>query len=110
IPVPETAERCVPLSSTTCREAERAPAADGLKVTVTVQVPPAATVAPHVVVLAKSAALVPLRPIDEMLRVSVPAVLSTVNANPLRSEARRGGPKWWLAVGTAVCGKIRVSE
>ena len=47
-------------------EAERSPSAEGVKLTCTVQLVPAATVEPQLLVCAKSAALVPAREILEI--------------------------------------------
>ncbi len=65
------------------RVAVRAPLAEGVKVTLTVQLPPAATELPQVLVWAKSPALVPVKArlvtlkaaLPELVRVTVCAVL-----------------------------------
>ena len=53
--------------SVTVMEPVRAPMASGVKVTVMVQLPEAATVAPQVVVRAKSPAFVPVTAIPDMV-------------------------------------------
>ena len=80
-PVPERATVCgLPESlSATCNEADSADVVEGLKVTETVQFAPEANVAPHVVVLAKSAAFVPVNEMAILLMVE-PVALVTVTA------------------------------
>jgi hypothetical protein len=56
-------------------EAVRLPLAVGVKVTLMVQLPPAATELPQVLVCAKSPALVPATATLEMLKAAFPALL-----------------------------------
>lgn len=78
VAVPESATVCgLPgASSLMLMLAVRVPAAVGVKVTLIVQLPEAATVAPQVVVRAKSPALVPLTATPLMLRVALPVLVS----------------------------------
>jgi hypothetical protein len=62
----------------TTNEAVFAPGVVGANVTVILQFAPAARVAPQVVVLLNSEALVPVKAIDEMFKVAVP-MLNNVN-------------------------------
>jgi hypothetical protein len=57
-------------------DAERAPAADGLNVTLTVQEEPAASDEEHVLVVGKSAMLVPLTLSEVMVRAALPVFLT----------------------------------
>jgi hypothetical protein len=59
-PVPASVDDCVPALSVTETVAEREPAADGVNVTLIVQLEFAATVVPQLLVCAKSPALVPV--------------------------------------------------
>jgi hypothetical protein len=74
IPVPLNVTLCVVTVelSVTVRVADRDPRAIGLKVTDIVQLPPAATLAPQVLVCTKSAALVPARAIELIVRGARP--------------------------------------
>ena len=75
----------VPLNGTSCgppppvslieTEAERAPVAVGLNVTDKVQLPPAGTLVPQVLVCAKSPGFVPVTLIPVMLRLVVPTLV-----------------------------------
>jgi hypothetical protein len=56
-------------------EAVRLPVAAGVKVTVMAQLPPAATELPHVLVWAKSLALVPVNTRLVMLKAALPVLL-----------------------------------
>jgi len=58
----------------TDKDADRAPAAVGLKVTLTVQFAPAARLAPHVLFCAKSEALAPVRPMLLIVNGAVPVL------------------------------------
>lgn len=62
-------------------EAVRLPTAVGANVTLIVQLPPAATEVPHVLVCAKSPGLVPVNPILLMVKEAFP-VLVTVTGCP----------------------------
>ena len=64
-------------------DADRAPAAVGLNVTLIVQFAPAATVVPHVLVCAKSAALAPVSPMLLIARSAVPVLDSVTVWAPL---------------------------
>jgi hypothetical protein len=55
-------------------EAVRVPEAEGVKVTLIVQLAPAATELPHVLVCAKSPALVPVTAMLVMLKVALPVL------------------------------------
>src|SRR5690348_3088398 len=108
MPVPLSVEVCVPLSSTTDRTADSADAVEGVKVTLTLQVAPAASVAPQVVVLAKSAALVPPSVIEATSRRWVSAVLSSTIAKAGEAVPLRWLPYEWLEGLTVAFGKMPV--
>jgi hypothetical protein len=74
VPVPERLTACgLPLAlSAMLTEAVSALAEEGLKVTLIVQFPPAATELPHVLVWAKSLALVPAIPTLVIYKVPLP--------------------------------------
>jgi hypothetical protein len=78
-PVPVRLTLCgLPLAlSVTVSDAVRVPDADGVNVTLIVQLAPAATLLPQLLVWAKSPEFVPLTPMLEMLKVAFP-VLETV--------------------------------
>jgi len=77
VPVPERLAVCgLPLAlSVMLTEAVRLPVAAGVKVTVMAQLPPAATELPHVLVWAKSLALVPVNTRLVMLKAALPVLL-----------------------------------
>ena len=77
MPVPERLTACgLPLAlSVMLSEAVRLPEAEGVKVTLIVQLAPAATELPHVLVRAKSPALVPATAMLVMLKVALPVLL-----------------------------------
>jgi hypothetical protein len=77
VPVPERLTVCgLPLAlSVMLTEAVRLPLAVGLKVTLMAQLLPAATELPHVLVWAKSPALVPVNTRLVMLKVALPELL-----------------------------------
>src|SRR5438876_11820465 len=72
-------------------EADRLPAADGVKMAETVQLAPAATLTPQVLVWLKSAALVPVIATLVMDRAALPEFETVIVWATLRSEARRVG-------------------
>src|ERR1039457_756674 len=72
-------------------DAPRLPAAVGVKVTEILQFPPAATLAPQVLVCAKSPALVPVTARLLIRRVAVPVLLSVTDWAALVV------PRFWLA-------------
>jgi len=76
VPVPERLTVCgLPLAlSLMFSEAVRVPEAEGVKVTLIVQLAPAATELPHVLVCAKSPALVPVTAMLVMLKVALPVL------------------------------------
>jgi hypothetical protein len=76
LPVPVRLTLCgLPLAlSVMLTEALRVPEAEGLKVTLIVQLAAAATELPHVLVCAKSPALVPVTAMLVMLRVALPVL------------------------------------
>jgi hypothetical protein len=76
-PVPVRATVCgLPEAlSATASEAVRVPAAVGLKDTLMVQLPPAASVAPHVCVWEKSVPLVPVNEYPEMVKEAAPVLV-----------------------------------
>jgi len=61
--------------SVMARAAARPPAAEGVKVTLMVQLAPAATLDPQLLVWAKSLALVPKTAMLEMLRAELPELV-----------------------------------
>jgi hypothetical protein len=73
-PVPARGTACglAPPSSTIFRDACRRPLAPGVKVTSTVQLSPAPSIDPHVVVSAKSPKFAPLMPMPEICKFSLP--------------------------------------
>src|SRR5208337_4077367 len=77
VPVPERLTVCgLPLAlSVMLTEAVRLPLAVGVKVTLMVQLLPAATELPHVLVWVKSPALVPVRATLVVLKAAVPVLL-----------------------------------
>ena len=77
VPVPERLAVCgLPLAlSVMLTEAVRLPLATGVKVTLMVQLAAAATELPHVLVWAKSLALVPVRATLVMLKAVLPVLL-----------------------------------
>jgi hypothetical protein len=77
-PVPVSAIVCGELValSTTVRAAVSVPATDGVKVMERVQLAPAATLVPQVLVWLKLAAFVPLRPMEVMASVAEPVLVS----------------------------------
>ena len=77
VPVPERLTDCgLPLAlSVMLTEAVRLPLAAGVNVTLMVQLAPAATELPHVLVWAKSLALVPVKARLVMLKAAVPVLL-----------------------------------
>ena len=77
VPVPERLTVCgLPLAlSVMLTEAVRLPLAAGLNVTLIVQLALAATELPHVLVCAKSLALVPVRARPVMLKAPLPVLL-----------------------------------
>jgi hypothetical protein len=80
VPVPMMAADCgepVALSATET-EAEKAVAEAGVKVTLIVQVAPAARLAPQLLVWAKSAALVPVTEMLLMVRAALPGLESVM--------------------------------
>ena len=79
-PVPVRLTLCgLPLAlSVRMRAALRVPLAVGVKVTLIVQLPPAATLDPHVLVSAKSLGLAPARVRLEMLRAALPVLVSVM--------------------------------
>ena len=68
------------------REAVRAPTAVGVKVTVIVQLPLAATELAHVLVWAKSPGLAPVKPMLLMLRAVFPVLFTVTNCATLVVE------------------------
>ena len=77
VPVPERLTVCgLPLAlSVMLTEAVRLPLAAGVKVTLIVQLLPPATELPHVLLCAKSLALVPVRARLVMLKAALPVLL-----------------------------------
>src|SRR6266852_2867546 len=85
VPVPDSETVCVPAASVKVRVALRAPAAVGWKVTLAVQLDPAATFAPEQESLEtpKSPGLAPLRATEETFTIAVVPLLSvTMVAEP----------------------------
>jgi hypothetical protein len=80
VPVPERVTVCgLPLAlSATLSVAERVPLAEGVKVTLVVQLPPAATELPQVLVWAKLLALVPESAMLVMLKAALPPLVSVI--------------------------------
>ena len=80
VPVPERVTVCgLPLAlSATLSVAERVPLAEGVKVTLVVQLPPAATELPQVLVWAKLLALVPESAMLVMLNAALPPLVSVI--------------------------------
>ena len=72
-----------------------APTAVGIKVTVMVQLPPAATLVPHVLVCEKSLKLAPTMVIEVMVKVALPVFVSVTFMG-------------LLEVPTAVAGNVRL--
>ena len=64
--------------SLTVRVAKRAPLADGVKVTVIVQLPAAATLVPQLLVWLKSPGFVPVIAMPEMLSAALPVLLRVI--------------------------------
>ena len=77
VPVPERLTACgLPLAlSVMLTEALRVPEAEGVKVTLIVQLAPVVSELPHVLVCAKSPALVPVTAMVVMLKVALPVLL-----------------------------------
>ena len=80
VPVPERLTVCgLPVAlSVRVTAALRVPLAAGVKVTLTVQLAPAATLAPQLLVCAKSLALVPVSARLEMLKAELPVLFSVM--------------------------------
>ena len=77
IPVPDRLIVCpLPLLSVMLTEAVREPIAEGVKVTLIVQFPPAATLAPQVFASAKSPLFVPVTAMLLRLTVAAPLFVS----------------------------------
>jgi hypothetical protein len=77
VPAPESAAACgLPLAlSATVSEAVRLPVAAGVNNIAMVQVPPAATDAPQVLIWLKSLALAPVKAMLVMLKAAVPVLV-----------------------------------
>ena len=75
--MPDSSTVCgLPLAlSVTPSEAVRVPRAEGVNITAIAQLAPAATELPHVLVCAKSPALVPVTAMLVMLKVALPVLL-----------------------------------
>ena len=101
VPVPERVTDCgLPVAlSVRVRAAVRDPLAAGVKVTLIVQLAPAATLAPQLLVCAKSLGFVPVMAILVMLKVALPVLFRVTDlgraggAHGLAGEGEAGGGK-----------------
>jgi hypothetical protein len=106
VPVPERLAVCVPTLSTTEREADALPAAEGLKVTATVQLAPLARDEPQVFApILNTAAFVPPTAIEVMASAALPPLVSVKVWGALDDPVVTL-PKFALAGVSAACGAV----
>ncbi len=83
MPVPDRLLLCVPALSVTVTVAVRAPSADGVKVTLMVQLELPASVVPQLLPCAKSPAFVPVTATLSPVTAEVPLLVSVSGCEPL---------------------------